>query len=137
MTWERCKNLGSLKKTLNKDTKHTQKKSHLCFWNDFERERQEWNKQTLGQKTATAFWAPKETRPEAPQETLLTTLLHPAPMNTLFASTFVFSDIFLSEGDFLITKFISFDLAGRNQYYLAAAGKTRRELVILKIQGKG
>jgi hypothetical protein len=35
---------------------------------------------------ATAFEAPKERKPEAPQETLLTILLHPAPMNTLFTS---------------------------------------------------
>jgi hypothetical protein len=35
---------------------------------------------------ATAFEAPKEREPEAPQETLLTILLHPAPMNTLFTS---------------------------------------------------
>jgi len=36
---------------------------------------------------ATAFEAPKETKPEAPQETLFTILLHPAPMNNLFTST--------------------------------------------------
>lgn len=37
---------------------------------------------------ATAFWAPKETKPEAPHETLFTTLLHPAPMKTLSTSIF-------------------------------------------------
>jgi len=36
---------------------------------------------------ATALEAPKETKPEAPQETLFTILLHPAPMNNLFTST--------------------------------------------------
>lgn len=41
---------------------------------------------TLGQKIATAFWAPKETKSEAPHETLLTILLQPAPMNTLSTS---------------------------------------------------
>jgi len=37
---------------------------------------------------ATAFWAPKETKPEAPHETLYTTLLHPAPIKTLSTSIF-------------------------------------------------
>lgn len=37
MTWKRCKNLGSLRKTSNKDTKH--EKSNLCCWTDFVRER--------------------------------------------------------------------------------------------------
>lgn len=37
---------------------------------------------------ATAFWAPKETKPEAPHETLFTTLLHPAPIKTLSTSIF-------------------------------------------------
>jgi len=35
---------------------------------------------------ATAFWAPKETKPEAPHETLYTTLLHTAPIKTLSTS---------------------------------------------------
>lgn len=36
---------------------------------------------------ATAFWAPKETKSEAPHDTLLTIRLQPAPMNTLLTST--------------------------------------------------
>lgn len=36
---------------------------------------------------ATAFWEPNATKSEAEKETLLTILLHPAPMNALFTST--------------------------------------------------
>lgn len=48
-----------------------------------EREKQ----RTLGLKIATAFWAPKATKSQAPHETLFTILLHPAPMNTPFTPT--------------------------------------------------
>lgn len=54
------------------------------------KEREVIRSRTLGQKTATAFWEPKATKPQAPQETLLTILLQPAPMNTLSASTVPF-----------------------------------------------
>lgn len=36
---------------------------------------------------ATAFWVPKETKSQAPHETLFTILLQPAPMNTLSSPT--------------------------------------------------
>lgn len=36
---------------------------------------------------ATAFWAPKASKSEAPHETLLTILLQPAPTNTVSTST--------------------------------------------------
>jgi hypothetical protein len=64
-------------------------------------------KDTLGQKIATAFWEPKETKSEAPQETLFTTLLHPAPMNTLFTSTSLSSLFPLIVNLFLIISKIS------------------------------
>lgn len=54
-----------------------------------EKEKQKQNGvgRTLGQNITTAFWEPKETKPQAPHDMLLTILLQPAPMNTLFTST--------------------------------------------------
>lgn len=48
---------------------------------------------TLGQKIATAFWAPKATKSQAPHDTLFTILLQPAPMNSLFTSAPPFIDM--------------------------------------------
>ena len=48
---------------------------------------------TLGENIATAFWAPKATKSQAPHETLFTTLLHPAPINTFFTSIPPFIDM--------------------------------------------
>lgn len=47
----------------------------------------------MGQNIATAFWAPKATKSQAPHDTLFTTLLHAAPMNTLLTSAPPFIDM--------------------------------------------
>lgn len=47
-------------------------------------------RKTWGEKMETAFWEPNETKPQAPQETLLTIRLHPPPMNTLSTPTAAF-----------------------------------------------
>ena len=44
---------------------------------------------TWGQKIATALWAPTATKLEAPQETLFTILLQPAPMKALSTWHFI------------------------------------------------
>lgn len=85
MTRKRGQNLSSLHPK-NWETKK------LLVWNSVVVYYRIWvwrntKRRTFGQKIATAFWAPKATKPEAPHETLLTTLLHPAPINTLFTST--------------------------------------------------
>jgi len=54
---------------------------------------------TLGQNIATAFWVPKATKSQAPHDTLFTTLLHAAPMNTLLTSAPPFIDMVNQRGD--------------------------------------
>lgn len=99
---------------------------------------------TFGSKTATAFWAPKATKSQAPHETLFTILLHPAPMNTRFTSTSVWpplkaDDMVAEESERAVAVTLCFSrgrlrlvlLEGRKKAYLGRQAQDLRAYEIL------
>lgn len=87
VTGKRGQNLCRLWNSKIKENIKESRVQHFSGYGKLKEEVARNTAQTLGEKIATAFWAPKATKSQAPQETLFTILLQPAPMNTPLTST--------------------------------------------------